>query len=74
MKMTIGMLTLGSMIGVVFGVAIGNVVSSERKAERQVCMEIAMDVTAGVVTRSAYMGTRCSARLLIQGNDHDAHH
>ena len=73
MKATIAMLALGFLVGLGPAIVIGDAISSERKAERQVCMEIAMDVTAGAVTRSAYMGTRCSARLLIQGNDNDAH-
>ena len=73
MKTVTVLCVIGSMFGVALGTAISTAINSDRKAERQVCTEIAEDVAAGTITRTAYMGTRCPARLLIEGNAHVPH-
>ncbi len=73
MKMAIGMFALGFVVALGPVMVIGDAISSKLKVERQVCTEIAADVGTGIVTRTDYMGTRCPARLLIEGNAHVPH-
>ena len=73
MKIAIGMFALGFMVTLGPVMAIKDMISSKLKAERQVCTEIAADVVTGIVTRTDYMGTRCPARLLIEGNANAPH-